>query len=535
MSSNLGTRLVSAGLVTRKELGLALALVPAHGGALLAELVRNGVEEEAIAGFFVADGFGPVIGDEELAEAGSDGWVPPQLAVDMLAIPLSQGRAGLRVAMADPSDVHAVRELAHAAGGPIVPLVARISALLALLAHRYPNEPDAAWTSRQTRASEAPRDEELEGDDPVIPLTRVTGPPKGRRRRPTMETVDWVPDPERPDTAEFGVLPPPRGEGSTPQGRRRRVTARSDSPNDRAKGPATAPGRRRRSTLDVERPVVGKTIPPGAPNAFAASGTGPSLRAPRKARLRRITANLSGEGEVRGSRQEAVSSAAAADDDDAGESQAGGWGELSEASAADGIARRAARAHAILPGRLSGPSPRTRGGSVPQDGQDAEGDEALSRDLTLVLETIRVAETREVVCRETCLGLAPLGRCAVLLVLVKGVLEGREVAGGDLPKDVVRNLRIPSTSRSLLQRVVETREPYLGPHGGSSADAIFRAALSGRGGDVLLMPVVLSGRAVAVLALDEPITDRVVLLEQAELLTRATARAFERLELAAKR
>ncbi len=497
MSSNLGTRLVSAGLVTREELGLALASVPAHGGALLAELVRKGVEEEAIAGFFVADGFGPVVDDEELAGAPGGARVPPQLAVDMLAIPLSESRAGLRVAMADPSDVHAVRELAHAAGGRIVPMVARISALLALLAHRYPDETEVAWTRRQAGASGAPASEPKtlppeslsESDDAVVPLTRMARPPKGRRRRPKMDTVDREPEPQRPVTAEFGVLPPAASEGGAPRSRRRKITAGFPSPDEPAQEPTKEP-------------------------------------APRKARRRRITANFGGAGEVHSSLEEALLSAEAAR-----ESQ-GGWGELSEVSAADGIARRAARAQAILPGRLPGPPPGERDGTARRDGRD---DEALGRDLTLILATIRAAKTRDDVCREGCLGLAPLGRCAVLLVLVKGVLEGREVAGGNLPKDAVRNLWIPSTSRSLLQRVVETGEPYLGPHGESSADAVFRAALSSRGGDVLLMPVVLSGRTVAVLALDEPITDGVVLLERAELLTRAMAEAFKRLVMAAKR
>ncbi len=473
MNADLGARLLAAGLVTRQELGLALSSVPAHGGALAVELVRRGIEEEALLGFFVADGFGPVVQPRELAEAEGDDRVPPQLAVDMLALPLRKSASGLHVAMADPSDVHAVRELRQKTGVAILPVVAPVKALTDALDSRFPqewaaakerrNNPEAAPISlvrrRDTHGSAAIQD----SFDSVVPLTNAAG-----KRASGF-----------PIQAES-------------EGRRRRDTADFELPRDYADD---AP----RDTADFERPAA------GAPSRDTlVDELRPDPQDVGRDTLESVSAVL---------RQSVTPS------------EGGGWGDLSDSSPMEGIARRAARAHSILPGRL------------PSSGREILSWEQAPReagDLSAILATIRAAKTREEVIRHACRGLAPLGRCALLLVLSRGILKGREVVGGDLPRDAVLNLWIPSTSRSLLSRVLETSEPYLGPHGGSSADAVFRAALGSRGGDVLLMPVVLSGKAVAVLALDEPVADAVVLLERAEVVARATADAFRRL-IAAKK
>jgi hypothetical protein len=461
MNADLGARLLAAGLVTREELGRALASVPAHGGALAAELVRGGVEEEALLGFFVADGFGPVVDPKELENAEGDERVPPQLAVDMLALPLRTSASGLHVAMADPSDVHAVRELRQKTGVAILPMVAPVRALTSVLDARFPDEWAAARERRQDPDQAAPialvrrRDTPAGGSiqdsfDSVVPLTNVAEkPPSGFPMQAEVE-----PRKRRRDTADF-ALP-------------REYLEDEDLTRD------TIVDELEREEGDVGRDTL--------------ESMGVALRQ-----------SVPNEG--------------------------GGWGDLSESSPVDNIARRAARAHSILPQRL------------PSAGRALLSWESGPReagDLSANLATIRAAKTKDEVVRQACMGLAPLGRCALILVLSKGILKGREVVGGDLPRDAVLNLWIPSTTRSLLSRVLETREPYLGPHGGSSADAVFRAALGSRGGDVLLVPVVLSGKTIAVLALDEPVADAVVLLERAEVVARATADAFRRLIAARK-
>jgi len=59
MADDLGARLVQAGLVTPDLLADVLGAAPPHEGALVRALVRRGVSEDALAGFFVAAGFGP--------------------------------------------------------------------------------------------------------------------------------------------------------------------------------------------------------------------------------------------------------------------------------------------------------------------------------------------------------------------------------------------------------------------------------------------------------------------------------------------
>jgi len=517
MNADLGARLLAAGLVTREELGLALASVPAHGGALAAELVRQGVEEEAIAGFFVADGFGPVVGAAELEEARGDDRVPAQLAVDLLVLPLRQSASGLLVAMADPSDVHAVRELTHVAGVAILPMVARIGALVRVLSRRFPGEMREAARRRaedptpidlvRRRDSSEPPGESIEASfDSIVPLTRVSAPASAplfapvpaemrqdapRKRRETADFVRETPATgKRRDTARF------HEEQSTPRRKRKRKdTAGFDAPEE--------VGRRRRDTEDFVA---------AAPEAETDIEAGGEEYAPRD-----TLPDAMGRQTI-----EDVGALVGGEPDSGG----GGWGDISAPSPAENIARRAARAQSILPQRL--PSVST---APPLPSQVSSFDPGH---LSEVLATIRAARTRDDVCLHACRGLAPLGRCAVFLVLSKGILKGREISGGDLPRDAILNLWIPSTSRSLLARVLETKEPYLGPHGDSSADAVFRAALGSRGGDVLLVPVVLSGRTVAVLALDEPVADAVVLLERAEVLSRATADALRRLIVATK-
>jgi hypothetical protein len=335
------------------------------------------------------------------------------------------------------------------------------------------------------------------------------------------------------------IVPPqevsrfPMAERQTPRaGRRRRQTA--DFARDRPKAPARA-ARKRRDTADFKRDTADDkrdTAPhrrrkdtadfePEADIELTLDTPHQDLDdlLPEQSQDESPPRDTLVDGPNEAEMKELVRQSAARDD-------IGGWGDLSEPSPVDSIARRAARAHSILPQRLpTAPEAALVGLEM--------GPRALG-DLSAVLATIRAAKTRDEVCRHACRGLAPLGRSAVLLVLSRGILKGQEVVGGDLPRDAVHNLWIPSTSRSLLARVLETGEPYLGPHGQSSADAVFRAALGSRGGDVLLAPIVLSGRAVAVLALDEPVADSIVLLERAEVLCRATADAFRRLIVASK-
>ena len=143
MASRLLEQLVAAGLVTEAQArssDLGNPVLPS--GQLVQNLVAAGVDERALAGFFVTQGFGPMLQSAELARA--DGNLVRRLAGadahDLYAMPLRPSPAGAIVAMADPTDEGAVIKLSEALGGSILPTVAKLSDLLASIDRAYPPE-----------------------------------------------------------------------------------------------------------------------------------------------------------------------------------------------------------------------------------------------------------------------------------------------------------------------------------------------------------------------------------------------------------
>ncbi|MEM9191810.1 MAG: hypothetical protein AAGF12_21745 [Myxococcota bacterium] len=140
MAEDLGARLLRAGLVTRELLAQAQATAPPHGGALATALVDLGIEEDAIAGFFLAHGYGPLLDKAEIeasdphARQRLDG----SMAAGLLAYPVRSSPAGLVVAMVDPSDRHSVQEIRYAVGSDVLPTVARVSDLQRAIRDAWP-------------------------------------------------------------------------------------------------------------------------------------------------------------------------------------------------------------------------------------------------------------------------------------------------------------------------------------------------------------------------------------------------------------
>ena len=121
MGDDLGGRLVRAGLLTRQQLARALAGGPAHGKVLVLSLLEGGLSEDALAGFFVADGFGPLLEGDALSSGALAGVLRPEMARGLLALPIRRSPAGLVVAMADPSDRDSVDEIRFAVGSDVLP------------------------------------------------------------------------------------------------------------------------------------------------------------------------------------------------------------------------------------------------------------------------------------------------------------------------------------------------------------------------------------------------------------------------------
>ena len=429
--ADLGSRLLEAGLVTRAQLHRALENAPPHGGALARELVHLGVEEDAIAGFFLAAGYGPLLDGNALegADPNAVARLSRVIAEALIALPVRASPAGLVVAMVDPSDKHSVDEIRFAVGQTVLPVVARLSDLHDAL--------DRCFPERRPRADGAVAGDG-EGDgasEEPMPLVRPKTP--AALPRTIAKAFPKPPDPG----------PPPRA--SRP---RRKRTEDFDR--------KVAPGPRRKRTEDFERVV------PGRP---AAKGALPEDQ----------------------------------------------WGELASPSARPEpppVVEVAPKLPRRLRRSLADPPPE----SQPPD------------EIGPILAGIRGAGRRDDVARLACEGAATVGRCAVLLALRKGTLRGLAAAGAHLSRDAVRNLHIPVRSDSLFQPVVKDGEEYLGPHGTAPADAVFRASIGARGGDVLLVPIVLSGKTAAVLCVDQlRFGERG--RERVEVLAHAVGEAFERI------
>ena len=174
MADDLGARLVQAGLVTPHDLAEVLGAAPPHEAALVRALVRRGLSEDAIVGFFIASGFGPLMDAAELAAADPRALhaLSPTIACELVALPVRASPAGLIVAMAAPTDAHALGELRRAVGGEVLPAVARESELSAALARAYPG-------GERPRSAPPP----LESEPPVLELVR-------RRKQEDAELMD---------------------------------------------------------------------------------------------------------------------------------------------------------------------------------------------------------------------------------------------------------------------------------------------------------------------------------------------------------
>ncbi|MBK8169198.1 MAG: hypothetical protein IPK60_02500 [Sandaracinaceae bacterium] len=136
MSQDLGARLLRAGLLTRGQLSDAVrAAGTADVALLLRALVDQGLPEDALAGFFLSVGFGPLVekGDLESADPALLSRLTKETAHELLALPLHEQRDGVAMAMGDPTDAKSIETLALALRARVLPRVARVRDLASTL------------------------------------------------------------------------------------------------------------------------------------------------------------------------------------------------------------------------------------------------------------------------------------------------------------------------------------------------------------------------------------------------------------------
>ena len=150
--------------------------------------------------------------------------------------------------------------------------------------------------------------------------------------------------------------------------------------------------------------------------------------------------------------------------------------------------------HEIAPARRSQPhgaSPSTAAPALPPDA-----------DLSTLLGRLHRSSDRDEVIALAVAGAATVCRRSALFVVKKAVAQGWDARGEGVVSGAIRNVWIPVSSPSVLQRAAETLDAYVGPAEDTIANGILMAALGRRAERVGVWPVVVRERAIAILYAD---------------------------------
>jgi hypothetical protein len=271
MADDAGALLVRSGLVPSSALDDARVRVASLGGTLGEQLVWSGsISDDALTDFYRSRLLVPQVNPNTLARLPVRvvSAIPSDMAIELRAIPVSlDGDNNLTVAMSDPSDSHAVDEIAFFTGTYVVRAVATQMQIAWCLAHYYGHvtalgqkllQPtgDADPTPTDTPAAppeprpEAPKPTRVKGHTSKIEAARhraivpVTGPVQVQARPNSKVLDDPNPQPPRENPASVDGVP-------------ERPRARSIS------GEIRIPGRRASSIKPVEEdPYEGEDSAP---------------------------------------------------------------------------------------------------------------------------------------------------------------------------------------------------------------------------------------------------------------------------------
>ncbi len=528
MADDLGGRLTRAGLVTRADLAELVAAAPAHDAALVRALVRRGVPEDALAGFFLSEGFGPLLERQDLdrAELVWANRLPSAMALDFLALPLRAATNGIVVAMAAPSDAHIVRELTRVLGERVLATIARPSHIESRVRVLHPNA-----------TLEAPRAPEPEAP-PVLELTR--------RRSTTERGFDaGFRAPDGTKEAKLGPrLALPDDEPAMPLVRHK---------------PSLTPGSFERVPPTSTPPVVAKTF--ARPEPTEASSGAWRRGEPRRSNTQPLIPAIA---PLPASTVSIPPAPLAAPSHPPATSLVGALTDLAErtsepAATVPSIPPAAAAASippptptpSIPPAEATSPGDRwdlpSSPPAAPKPTRTRDAANKLSSrasaelptikaapaDIGAILQAMRGATDRDEVVRLACEGGTSVARAAVFFALRKGVLKGWDGAGPGVRRDSVRNLWIPTSSPSTFKKVLDTKTGSLGPYGTSVADGLFRAAVGSRGGDFMVQPVVVAGKVVGMLCVDD-LRPGPLGAHRVEVLTQTVGDSFVRIISAGK-
>jgi hypothetical protein len=524
MAESAGALLLRAGIVTPDQLMTAHAARQAGGGTLGSHLVRMGVvDEEALADFYRHRLMVPRVRrtDLERVPAPVVERVPRDMAAEFRVMPIALDREGnLTLAMADPSDTHAVDEVAFFAGHYVMRAVALESDVEWALAKYYgilppqsrlpvtapveatqvPSPPGAPGASA-VRPAHADATARPVAASPLTPPSDTAVPTEPillTHRKPSRPEPAGRPPGQRPSPGSAG---PRRSPGERPAERTRR----------------SVPSRDSTLAASVERELQAEEQTAAAPrkNTLARRSTAgtiaPDEAAPRQPsvgdteRTRRRTlpgvppAALSPPSVARPLPATRGGSVAPSS------TPLGGTGSSSVARTRTRSTRTAPPAPGPAPVvPASAPPPSS---SSPFPPSPAPTSEAAERPLMLalldVVDQVRSAAGRDDVARVVLGFLENSYLRSAFFVIKKGVVATLD-ARGKLPRDALRALAIPLDAPSLLRDVIASRTPYQGPLWSGPLNNLLAVALGELPAEIILQPVTIRDRVVGVLYADTP-------------------------------
>ncbi len=477
MASTAGNLLVRAGKITPEQLAKARALSVEQSCPLAEALIRSRViDEPALVEFFARRLMIERLPPSKLHAIPKPilRSVPPDMANEFRVVPIEFGEDGAIVlAMADPTDTHAVDEVRFFTDRFVVRTVARLSEIYHALGVYYGADFEPLPSDEPGLYSDLPIDEGDDEDDyaeyednraslpplqPNVPLT--SQPPVSDSTSPTLLDSPMLLTKVKSRAGEI-VIPEANASASPP--------APDAAPLAGPETPATSaepspPG----PSLDQE----------AIPVPIGEAPTEP-LRPTPVPRLLDVPALV------------ASASAAVA---------GGAAGAPVDPDEPILLTRPIKKRRSTLPGA---PAP------------------------VVPLQPIRNATSRDEVASLMLDYVALLCRRSLLFVIRRGQLVGFAARGDEAPR--LAQLSLPLDAPTLLRDVIVSRLPYRGPLPITEENDRFADALGGVATEVLVMPITIREKLIALLYADGPLRP----LPDAELhaVTREVGLAFERLIL----
>jgi MshEN domain len=145
--------------------------------------------------------------------------------------------------------------------------------------------------------------------------------------------------------------------------------------------------------------------------------------------------------------------------------------------------------------------------SVPPERRPNYGERLPSSGSGGILNKIHKAKSRDEIVDLALDYLMHFAGRAAFAIVKKNEIRGFSIKGEYTSKEAIQAYWVPLSADSTMHEVAVERQIHLGPLGRSPADAILAAALGGRPGRILVIPIEIRNRVIGILFADHLIVD----------------------------